>query len=132
MGYSNTGEPPAQCVYGVKTNPLHETNTVPERYLSFNPLGVQKDAGFSRFTLVPTSLRELDLGAIGIYFQIAAENKPEGMSVNRLKTAYKHDDPTTVDDSISQLIRNGYIRAEYRDNEAFLFVAVLENEEIAR
>lgn len=132
MGYSITGEPPAQCGHGVKTNPLHETDTVPERYLSFNLHGVQKDAGFSRFTPMPISLRELDLSAIGIYFQIAAENKPEGMSVNRLKTAYKHEGSTTVDDSISQLMENGYIRAEYRDNDAFLFVAVLENGEVAR
>ena len=132
MGYSITGAPPAQCGHGVKTNPLHETDTVPERYLSFNPHGVQKDAGFSRFSPMPISLRELDLSAIGIYFQIAAENKPEGMSVNRLKTAYKHEGSTTVDDSISQLMENGYIRAEYRDNDAFLFAAVLENEEVAR
>ena len=132
MGYSITGEPPAQCVYGAKSTPLHETDTVPERYLSFNPHGVQKDAGFSRFIPMPISLRELDLSAIGIYFQIAAENKPEGMSVNRLKTAYKHEGLTTVDDSISQLMENGYIRAEYRDNDAFLFAAVLENEEVAR
>lgn len=104
----------------------------PERYQTFNPLGVQKDAGFSRFTLMPISLRELDLSAIGIYFQIAAENKPEGMSVNHLKTAYKHEDPTTVDNSISRLIENGYIRAEYRNKDAFLFAAVLENEEVAR
>ena len=81
---------------------------------------------------MPISLRELDLSAIGIYFQIAAENKPEGMSVNHLKTTYKHEDSSTVDDSISQLIESGYIRAEYRNNEAFLFVAVLENEEVAR
>lgn len=104
----------------------------PERYRNFNPLGVQKDAGFSRFTPMPISLRELDLSAIGIYFQIAAENKPEGMSVNRLKTAYRHEDSTTIDDSISQLIENGYIRAEYRNNDAFLFAAALENEEVAR
>lgn len=32
MGYSITGEPPAQCVYGTKSTPLHETDTVPERY----------------------------------------------------------------------------------------------------
>lgn len=32
MGYSITGEPPAQCVYGAKSTPLHETDTVPERY----------------------------------------------------------------------------------------------------
>ena len=132
MGYSITGEPPAQCGHGAKTNPLHETDTVPERYLSFNHHGVQKDAGFSRFTPMPISLRELDLSAIGIYFQIAAENKPEGMSVNRLKTAYKHEGSTTVDDSISQLMENGYIRAEYRDNDSFLFAAVLENGEVAR
>lgn len=104
----------------------------PERYRNFNPLGVQKDAGFSCFTPMPISLRELDLSAIGIYFQIAAENKPEGMSVNRLKTAYKHEDSTTIDDSISQLIENGYVRAEYRNNDAFLFATVLENEEVAR
>ena len=105
---------------------------VPERYQTFNPLGVQKDAGFSRFTSMPISLRELDLSAIGIYFQIAAENKPEGMSANHLKTKYKYEDSSTVDDSISQLIESGYIRAEYRNNEAFLFVAVLENEEVTR
>lgn len=104
----------------------------PERYRNFDPLGVQKDAGFSRFTPMPISLRELDLSAIGIYFQIAAENKPEGMSVNHLKTTYKYEDSSTVDDSISQLIESGYIRAEYRNNEAFLFVAVLENEEVSR
>lgn len=32
MGYSITDEPPAQCVYGAKSTPLHETDTVPERY----------------------------------------------------------------------------------------------------
>lgn len=104
----------------------------PERYRGFNPLGVQKDAGFSRFTPMPISLRELGLSAIGIYFQIAAENKPEGMSVNHLKTAYKHEGSTTVDDSISQLMENGYLRAEYRDNDVFLFAAALENDEVAR
>lgn len=103
--------------HGHSTNVYTKPAQAPERYPSFNPLGVQKDAGFSRFTPMPTSLRELDLSAIGIYFQIAAENKPEGMSVNHLKTAYKHQGSTIVDDSISQLIKNGYIRAEYRDNE---------------
>ena len=104
----------------------------PERYRGFNPLGVQKDAGFSRFTPMPISLRELGLSAIGIYFQIAAENKLEGMSVNHLNTAYKHEGSTTVDDSISQLMENGYLRAEYRDNDVFLFAAALENDEVAR
>ena len=117
---------------GHSTKECMKPAQVPERYPIFNPLGAQKDAGFSRFTPMPISLRELDLSAIGIYFQIAAENKPEGMSVNHLKTAYKHQGSTTVDDSISQLIKNGYIRAEYRDNDAFLFAAALENEEVAR
>ena len=120
----------ANC--GHFTNENIKPAQAPERYPNFNPLGVQKDAGFSRFTPMPISLRELDLSAIGIYFQIAAENKPEGMSVNRLKTAYKHEDSTTIDDSISQLIENGYVRAEYRNNDAFLFATVLENEEVAR
>lgn len=131
-------EPIQGCQAAQTQNHRHSTdvNTKPaqgpQRYPSFNPLGVQKDAGFSRFTPMPTSLRELDLSAIGIYFQIAAENKPEGMSVNHLKTAYKHQGSTIVDDSISQLIKNGYIRAEYRDNDAFLFAAALENEEVSR
>lgn len=118
--------------HGHSANEYRKPAQAPERYRNFNPLGVQKDSGFSRFTAMPISLRELDLSAIGIYFQIAAENKPEGMSVNRLKTAYRHEDPTTIDDSISQLIENGYIRAEYRNNDAFLFAAALENEEVAR
>lgn len=118
--------------HGHSANEYRKPAQAPERYRNFNPLGVQKDAGFSRFTPMPISLRELDLSAIGIYFQIAAENKPEGMSVNHLRTAYKHQGSTTVDDSISQLIKNGYIRAEYRDNDAFLFAAALENEEVAR
>lgn len=120
----------ANC--GHFTNENTKPAQAPERYHSFNPHAVQKDAGFSRFTPMPISLRELDLSAIGIYFQIAAENKPEGMSVNHLKTAYKHEGSTTVDDSISQLIENGYVRAEYRNNDAFLFATVLENEEVAR
>lgn len=131
-------KPIQDCQAAQTQNHRHSTEVnrkpaqAPERYRNFNPLGVQKDSGFSRFTPMPISLRELDLSAIGIYFQIAAENKPEGMSVNRLKTAYKHEDPTTIDDSISQLIENGYIRAEYRNNDAFLFATALENEEVAR
>ena len=72
MGYSITGEPPAQCVYGAKSTPLHETDTVPERYLSFNPHGVQKDAGFSRFTPMPTDMAfdDLSLAAKGLFFQL--------------------------------------------------------------
>lgn len=72
MAYSITGEPPAQCVYGVKSTPLHETDTVPERYLSFNPHGVQKDAGFSRFTPMPTDMAfdDLSLAAKGLFFQL--------------------------------------------------------------
>ena len=123
----------AQTVnHGHSTFVYTKPTQVPEQYREFNPLGMQKDAGFSRFTPMPISLRELDLNAIGIYFQIAAENKPEGMSVNHLKTAYKHEGSTTVDDSISQLMENGYLRAEYRDNDVFLFAAALENEEVAR
>lgn len=135
---TRVSEPIQGCQAAQTQNHGHSTNVytkpaqAPERYPNLNPLRVQKDAGFSRFTPMPISLRELDLSAIGIYFQIAAENKPEGMSVNRLKTAYKHEDPTTIDDSISQLIENGYIRAEYRNNDAFLFAAALENEEVAR
>ena len=127
------GSQAAQTVnHGHSDNVNTKPAQVPERYRTFNPLAVQKDAGLSRFTPMPISLRELDLSAIGIYFQIAAENKPEGMSVNRLKTAYRHEDSTTIDDSISQLIENGYICVEYHNNDAFLFVTVLENEEVAR
>lgn len=135
---TRVGKPIQDCQAAQSPNHGHSTNVYtkpaqgPQRYPSFNPLGVQKDAGFSRFTPMPISLRELDLSAIGIYFQIAAENKPEGMSVNRLKTAYKLEDSTTIDDSISQLIGNGYIRAEYRNNDVFLFAAAFENEEVAR
>lgn len=45
---------------------------VPERYQTFNPLGVQKDAGFSRFTPMPTGMAfdKLSLAAKGLFFQL--------------------------------------------------------------
>lgn len=45
---------------------------VPERYQTFNPLGVQKDAGFSRFTAMPTSMAfdDISLAAKGLFFQL--------------------------------------------------------------
>lgn len=72
MGYSITGEPPAQCGYGTNPNPLHETDTVPNGYRTFNPLGVQKDAGFSRFTPMPTDMAfdSISLAAKGLFFQL--------------------------------------------------------------
>lgn len=72
MGYSITGDPPAQCGYGTNPNPLHETDTVPNGYRTFNPLGVQKDAGFSRFTAMPTDMAfdKISLAAKGLFFQL--------------------------------------------------------------
>lgn len=43
---------------GHSTKECMKPAQVPERYPIFNPLGVQKDAGFSRFTPMPISLRE--------------------------------------------------------------------------
>lgn len=45
---------------------------VPERYPIFNPLGVQKDAGFSRFTPMPTDMafENISLSAKGLFFQL--------------------------------------------------------------
>ena len=44
----------------------------PERYRGFNPLGVQKDAGFSRFTPMPTEMAfdNISLAAKGLFFQL--------------------------------------------------------------
>lgn len=44
----------------------------PERYRNFNPLGVQKDAGFSRFTPMPTDMAfdKISLAAKGLFFQL--------------------------------------------------------------
>lgn len=44
----------------------------PERYRNFNPLGVQKDAGFSRFTPMPTDMAfdNVSLAAKGLFFQL--------------------------------------------------------------
>lgn len=44
----------------------------PQRYPSFNPLGVQKDAGFSRFTPMPTDMAfdKISLAAKGLFFQL--------------------------------------------------------------
>lgn len=44
----------------------------PERYRNFNPFGVQKDAGFSRFTPMPTEMAfdNISLAAKGLFFQL--------------------------------------------------------------
>lgn len=49
-----------------------KTTQAPERYRNFNPLGVQKDAGFSRFTPMPTDMAfdRISLAAKGLFFQL--------------------------------------------------------------
>lgn len=86
MGYSNTGEPPAQCVYGAKSTPLHETDTVPERYRAATrdpePLECPIIAGFPTnsinergFGSIPTRVMDdvrLSMGARCLYALLAA------------------------------------------------------------
>ena len=86
MGYSITGEPPAQCGHGVKTNPLHETDTVPERYRAATrdpePLECPIIAGFPTnsinergFGSIPTRVMDdvrLSMGARCLYALLAA------------------------------------------------------------
>lgn len=86
MGYSITGEPPAQCVYGAKSTPLHETDTVPERYRAatrdLEPLECPIIAGFPTnsinergFGSIPTRVMDdvrLSMGARCLYALLAA------------------------------------------------------------
>ena len=86
MGYSITGEPPAQCVYGAKSTPLHETDTVPERYRAATrdpePLECPIIAGFPTnsinergFGSIPTRVMDdvrLSMGARCLYALLAA------------------------------------------------------------
>lgn len=86
MGYSITGEPPAQCVYGTKSTPLHETDTVPERYRAATrdpePLECPIIAGFPTnsinergFGSIPTRVMDdvrLSMGARCLYALLAA------------------------------------------------------------
>lgn len=86
MGYSITGEPPAQCVYGAKSTPLHETDTVPERYREATrdpePLECPIIAGFPTnsinergFGSIPTRVMDdvrLSMGARCLYALLAA------------------------------------------------------------
>lgn len=86
MGYSITGEPPAQCVCGTKSTPLHETDTVPERYRAATrdpePLECPIIAGFPTnsinergFGSIPTRVMDdvrLSMGARCLYALLAA------------------------------------------------------------
>ena len=86
MGYSITGEPRAQCVYGAKSTPLHETDTVPERYRAATrdpePLECPIIAGFPTnsinergFGSIPTRVMDdvrLSMGARCLYALLAA------------------------------------------------------------
>lgn len=86
MGYSITGEPPAQCVYGAKSTPLHETDTVPERYRAATrdpePLECPIIAGFPTnsinergFGSIPTRVMDdvrLSMGSRCLYALLAA------------------------------------------------------------
>ena len=58
--------------HGHSTNVYTKPAQAPERYPSFNPLGVQKDAGFSRFTPMPTDMafENISLSAKGLFFQL--------------------------------------------------------------
>lgn len=63
----------AQTVnHGHFTNENMKPAQAPERYPNFNPLGVQKDAGFSRFTPMPTEMAfdNISLAAKGLFFQL--------------------------------------------------------------
>lgn len=67
------GSQAAQTVnHGYSTNTNTKPAQVPQRYPSFNPLGVQKDAGFSRFTPMPTDMafENISLSAKGLFFQL--------------------------------------------------------------
>lgn len=67
------GSQAAQTVnHGHSNNVNTKPAQVPERYLNFNPLGVQKDAGFSRFTPMPTDMAfdRISLAAKGLFFQL--------------------------------------------------------------
>lgn len=57
---------------GHSTKECMKPAQVPERYPIFNPLGVQKDAGFSRFTPMPTDMAfdRISLAAKGLFFQL--------------------------------------------------------------
>ena len=67
------GSQAAQTVnHGHSDNVNTKPAQVPERYRTFNPLGVQKDAGFSRFTPMPTDMAfdNVSLAAKGLFFQL--------------------------------------------------------------
>lgn len=73
VGEPIQGSQAAQTVnHGYSTNTNTKPAQVPERYPIFNPLGVQKDAGFSRFTAMPTSMAfdDISLAAKGLFFQL--------------------------------------------------------------
>ncbi len=130
MGYSITGEPPAQCVYGTKSTPLHETDTVPERYRAATrdpePLECPIIAGFPTnsinergFGSIPTRVMDdvrLSMGARCLYALLAAHagSQHEAWpSVKRIiatlacseKTFYKYR---------AELFDAGYISIETR------------------
>lgn len=58
--------------HGHSSNVYTKPAQGPQRYPSFNPLGVQKDAGFSRFTAMPTDMAfdKISLAAKGLFFQL--------------------------------------------------------------
>lgn len=67
------GSQAAQTInHGHSNNVNTKPAQVPQRYPSFNPLGVQKDAGFSRFTPMPTDMafENISLSAKGLFFQL--------------------------------------------------------------
>lgn len=67
------GSPAAQTVnHGHSDKVYMKLAQAPERYPSFNPLGIQKDAGFSRFTPMPTEMAfdKISLAAKGLFFQL--------------------------------------------------------------
>lgn len=71
-------EPIQDCQASQTQNHRHSAEVnrkpaqAPERYRNFNPLGVQKDAGFSRFTPMPTDMAfdKISLAAKGLFFQL--------------------------------------------------------------
>lgn len=67
------GSQAAQAVnHGHSSFVYTKPTQAPERYHKFNPLGVQKDAGFSRFTPMPTEMAfdNISLAAKGLFFQL--------------------------------------------------------------
>lgn len=58
--------------HGHSANESRKPAQAPERYRNFNPLGIQKDAGFSRFTPMPTEMAfdKISLAAKGLFFQL--------------------------------------------------------------